>query len=200
MLEVENFLDQNTFDNFLHLAERVNETPATPCVKTNWYYTTDGLYGVHTRFSEKKGNFRDTRFSENDSRRTRLHPDFEDDLQIEIRLALKSFLENYTSKIQQVGKNFVSPNFNISHIKLEFQYTDVLKSHVKHKHNEDLIGTIYISPKVAKGTVFFQDETYIVPWKPNKCSFHTKNIFHLFENDTETDKRFTINFFVTSDN
>ena len=190
MLEVENFLDQNTFDNFLHLAERVNETPATPCVKNNWYYDTDGIHGVNTRFSGKKYDLHEIE----------LHPDFDDNLQFEIHSELKSFLENYKSKIQQVGKKLVAPNFNVSHIKSEFQYTDVLKSHVKHAHAQDLIGTIYISPKVAKGTVFLQNKTYIVPWKPNKCSFHTKNILHSFENDTETHKRFTINFFVTSDN
>jgi len=193
MLEVENFLDEDLFSVFEDLAERVNETSAIPCVKTNWYYNTDGEHGVKIRFFKKKSN-------NGSSDEMELHPDFDDDLQFEIHSALKSFLENYKSKIQQVGKNLVSPNFNVSHIKSEFQYTDFLKSHMKHKHHEDLIGTIYISPKVAKGTVFFQNETYIVPWKPNKCSFHTKNILHLFENDMETHKRFTINFFVTSDN
>lgn len=186
MLEVENFLDQNTFNKFLHLSEQVDKISTTPCIKTNWYYDTDGEHGVSTRF-----------FESGPSNNTELNSDFDNDLQFEIYSALKSFLGNYKDKIQEVGKNIVVPNFKINHIKSEFQYTDVLKAHKKHRHNEDLIGTIYISPEIAKGTVFLQKETYVVPWKPNKCSFHTKDIIHFFENDMENCKRFTINFFVT---
>jgi hypothetical protein len=189
-MEIKNFLDNDIFSEFFKIAYIIDSSSTLPCLKNNWYYTSDGKRGNITRFytvTKESDNVLEQEF----------HPEFEKDIQEQIYFCLKKVLENYSDKIEQAGKSMVGKNFDIGETKIEFQYTDTLKSHRPHKHDEDLNGTIYVYPKEAKGTIFFEmDHEHIIPWEMNKCCFHTKNILHTFENDSEYNKRFTINFFV----
>ena len=189
-LEIDDFLDQEDFSKLCELAEKIDTIPTTSCVKNNWYYTTDGKYGNLIRFCEP--NIANKSFSEQI-----FNPDFEESFQNNIYDTVKNCLEKYRDKIEQVGKSMVSSDFKLGHVKMELQYTDVLRTHHPHQHHEDLNGTVYIFPKVAKGTIFLENGEDVVSWKPNKCCFHTKNILHVFENDIDTHKRFTLNFFAT---
>ena len=192
-LEIDEFLDQEDFSKLCELAKKIDTTSTTSCLKNNWYYTTDGKYGNIIRFCAPKPN----KTMPISTSEQEFNPDFEESFQNKIYSILENFLEKYRDKIDQVGKSMVSSDFKLGHVKMELQYTDALRTHHPHQHHEDLNGTVYIFPKVAKGTIFLENEEDVVSWKPNKCCLHTKNILHVFENDIDTHKRFTLNFFAT---
>ena len=188
-IEIKNFLDDATFSELFKIAYTIDASSTRPCLKNNWYYTTDGNRGNHARYDLSNGQ------SSNDIQE--YNPEFEKDIQEQIYSCLKKILEDYSDKIVQAGKSILGKDFDMGDTKIEFQYTDALKSFHPHKHRQDLTGTIYVYPKEAKGTIFFEmDHEHIIPWEMNKCCFHTKNILHNFENHLEYNKRFTINFFV----
>jgi len=185
--EIKNFLDDTTFSELFEIAYIIDSSSTLPCLKNNWYYTSDGNRGNHARYDNESSNYLEQEY----------HPEFEKDIQEQIYSCLKKILEDYSAKIVQAGKSMLGKDFDIGDTKIEFQYTDALKSFHPHKHHQDLNGTIYIYPKEAKGTIFFEDgDKHIIPWELNKCCLHTKNIKHNFKNDSEYNKRFTINFFV----
>ena len=188
-MEIKNFLENNIFLEFSKIAYIIDSAVTLPCLKNNWYYTSDGKRGNIARFytvTEQSDNVLEQEF----------HPEFEKDIQEQIYSCLKKVLEDYSDKIEQAGKSMLGEDFNMGKTKIEFQYTDSLKSHHPHVHDEDLTGTIYVYPKEAKGTIIMESVGGVVPWELNKCFFQPKNILHNFENDSEYNKRFTINFFV----
>lgn len=186
-------------DNFLHLldleefkifAEQIDAEETTKCIKANWYWLSTGDHGFEIRLNKEDG------FA-NSSIVEKYHFELDTDLQDDIYRMLEEFFRDYKPSIDEVGRQLVSPEFDAGLTRVEFQYTDKKQKHSTHAHSEALAGTIYVHPTESKGTIFVEPEN-VIDWSVNRCVFQTSQTFHYFENRSEDNKRFTINFFVRS--
>ena len=173
-LFVENFLDDDLYQSFVKLAEKVDSETIQPCTKSNWV-----LY-----YNDKE-TFREVCINYDSQAKKQLtdscHPTVDKHVQ-----------EQIFTLLERVGESTISFG-GCSHV--EFQYTEPQAMWKPHIHTEHRINvTVPILPEIATGTIFYSDaEEVECEWILNRAVIFT-NELHSFRNDGDK-KRFTVNIF-----
>jgi hypothetical protein len=185
MIDVDNILSEDLYGQFVEYAETINKLDLAFFQKTNWNVSLKPNY-VHTEAH--------TRQPDGQHVAHRYREDVDKALQDRIYQSLFAYVKELWPAYTRVGRALVGRDFRIGTIKAEFQVVNPQQVFHKHKHSTELNSSVYLWPNEAKGTVFY-DPDLTVEWKPNSAMIF-KNEWHSFQNDSEEDRRFTINTFI----
>lgn len=185
MIAVRDVLSEDLYSQFVEYATAFSALHMPAFLKTNW------SVDLRKNYVKREATIRNT----TGQHITRHYNEgIEKAVQDKIYASLFSFIKELWPLYTKAGKDLIDTEFNIGTIKAEFQIVNPKQVFHKHKHSTELNSSVYLWPNEAKGTVFY-DPDFTVEWKPNSAMIF-QNEWHSFQNDSEEDRRFTINTFI----